>query len=228
MKKLLLCGICIAACSSSDEPDVTEKEAVIADTFDMFPIGWEFTGVTWDGDVGLHRDIGDSPPSGFIAWDNDGWLKMQVPYAAQTLEAGIDTAIEIEAPGTQELTLLVQDEATVPFAWVTLREVLNESDGSPTAGYPAGSTLEAACGFGARTAQAMTAVEARAGLHPLHIIIDERGARCGVDGIDLAIGTQESVTATVTYKIDAARTHGFSGKAHIDNARLLRGTLDAR
>jgi len=181
--------------------------------------------VTWDGDVGSEWDIGDSPPSAFVAWDNDGIMKMRVPYAAQTLEAGIDAAIHIEEAGTQELTLLLQDEAAVPFAYVTLRRVLNDGDGSPTVGYPIGSTVEAACGFGAPAAQKATPVEAGAGLHPLHIIIDERGARCGVDGIDLATGTLESVTATVTFKLDAARTHGFTGKARIDNARLLRGPL---
>jgi len=42
-RALLLCGILIAACSSSEEPEQANKEVVISDSFDMFPIGWEFT-----------------------------------------------------------------------------------------------------------------------------------------------------------------------------------------
>lgn len=223
MYRWLLCGVALAACGTSSD-DVANKEPVLVDSFDMFPMGWELTGVAWDGDVGLEWDIGDSPPSAFLAWDNDATSKTRVPYATQTLEAGVDAGILLEAPGMQALTLLLQDEAASTIGYVTLRMFLNDGEGSPNAGYPDGTTLEATCGFGAPSGTQATPLQASTALHALHISIDERGARCGVDGMDLATSALEAVDATVTLKLDAARLHEFQGKARVDNVRLLRGT----
>jgi hypothetical protein len=202
----------VCACGSSNPDDAETKEMIFEDTFEVFPgFGWTYSSGTPGRDLGT-LEVGETPPAAFMSNYVSARITEPFPFASQSLDLRLDASIVISGRGGQSLDVSVLVDSFrvggIVFGYVW--------EGATDEMY-----YFAACDFGSPTGRVH--LEHSDAFFPLHIVVDELGARCGVNGEDLATDPDlHIINGNMTFELEGIQDE-TQGAAYFDNLKLLRG-----